>query len=134
LATVQHSMLALPPGVPLNAEAGSYAGFIVGWDPPNSGQYSVIAGTATAPITIQADPAAAPGSVNITGRNTFTAYAIDLEPGCDYLTIKGFTITNPTGVLTKGGILATGNNDQILNNTVSGVNGFGIVTNNAMNI
>jgi hypothetical protein len=47
------------------------------------------------------------------------------------VTIKGFTVTNPGGSITKAGIKATGNNDSIIDNTVTGVGGFGLFTDNA---
>src|SRR5271157_180682 len=70
-ATPQHSMMSLKPGDTLDVKAGSYTGFIVGWDtqPASSGDpYGTINGTAGHPITIQADPNAAPGSVIISSR------------------------------------------------------------------
>ena len=111
----------------MDVEAGTYAGFILGWD-------AATAGTAGAPITFQADPHAAPGSVIINSRDGKTPVGIDLEPGCDYINISGFTIQKGDGSITKDGIKATGNNDSITNNTVTGVGGFGIFINNANNV
>ena len=71
--TIQKGASVSGPGDTVTVRAGSYAGFIVGWDPPNNGIYSVIAGTAQAPITVQADPAAAAGSVIINASNSKTA-------------------------------------------------------------
>ena len=129
-ATLQNAVSHLAPGDILNVESGSYAGFIVGWDGPGESVYGTIAGTAGKPITIQADPAASPGSVIINSHNRYTAVGIDLEPGCNYVTLNGLTIQND-GSVTKAGILATGNNDSITNNTTTGVHGFGIIVDNA---
>ncbi len=136
-ATLQHAMVALEPGDTLDVESGSYAGFIAGWDSTaaSSGDpYGYIDGTATAPVTIQADPSASPGSVIIDSRNNETAVGIDLEPGCDYINLAGFTIEDGDGSITKEGIKATGTNDGIINNTVTGVGGFGIFVNNANDV
>jgi hypothetical protein len=132
---MQHAMMSLQPGDTLNVEPGKYAGFIVGWDsvPASSGDpLGTISGTASAPITIQADPSAPQGSVIINSSNSQTAVGIDLEPGDNYIKISGFTI-NSNGSITRDGIKATGNNDRITNNTVSGVGGQGIFANNAAN-
>ena len=106
-------------------KAGTYPGAIFGWDPAGQGQYAVIAGTASKPIIIEADPNAAPGTVVIHSRNSKTAIALDLEPGCDYVNIIGFTVTSD-GSVTKAGIKASGSTgNQILSNTVNGVAGIG---------
>ena len=107
----------LQAGDTVNVEPGSYAGFIFGWDSPNSGLYSSISGTATKPITIQADPSFARGSVVISSRCSKTEVGIDLEPGCDYVVIKGFNVVGTGGIATYG-IKVTGNNDQVINNIV----------------
>jgi len=131
-ATLQHSMMSLQPGDTLDVEPGTYAGFIVGWDstPANSGDpYGTIDGTAGQPITIQSDPSAAPGSVIINSRNGETPCGIDLEPGCDYITIKGLTVTDGNGSISDYGIkVAQSNYVNILNNTVYGVGKTGIFT------
>ena len=107
--TPQACMDKLLPGDTLNIMAGTYSGFVCGWDdqPANvsgiSGNgnggdiYGYLHGTAGSPITIQADPNAAPGSVIFNTRNNKTAEAIDLEPACapGYIIIKGFTFTDP---------------------------------------
>ena len=114
--------------------AGTYpAGFVLGWDTP-------AAGTAAAPITFQADPAAAPASVIITGRNSHTQVGIDLEPGCDHVVINGFVIDATAKQLSaypnKGsGIKATGHYDTIENCTVKNIDyGFGITCDAAIGI
>jgi PKD repeat protein len=141
-ATLQQAMMSLHPGDTLNVEPGSYAGFVAGWDsaPATSGDlYGTVAGTAAAPITIQADPSAAPGSVIINKRANEVRYGIDLEPGCDYVHLIGFTIADSGGITTSsdrgGGIKVVGNNDQVINNTVTNiVYGFGIIADNANNV
>ncbi len=135
-ATLQHAMLALSPGDTLNVEAGSYGGFIVGWDTQpaktTGDVYGNINGTASAPITIQADPAAAPGSVIIRSRDNKTADGIDFELGNSYVILKGFSIVYGDGSIQKHGIKVAGSdNISVINNTVNGVGGFGIFTDNA---
>jgi hypothetical protein len=137
--TLQFGASNLVPGDTLNAKAGTYAGFVVGWDPAGQGVYGVIAGTAGHPITIQADPAAAAGSVIINSGNSKTHVGVDLEPGCDFITISGFTIDGAGGIANypdKGsGIKATGNDDVIRNNIVRNIDyGFGITSDEANRI
>ena len=130
-ATLQHSMMSLQPGDTLDVEPGTYAGFVAGWDstPASSGDpYGTIDGTASQPITIQADPSAAPGSVIINSRDNKTVAGIDLEPGCNYITIKGFTVDGTgstiTSTVSRGyGIKINGNYDHVLNNTVENMIG-----------
>jgi parallel beta-helix repeat protein len=116
--TIQHAADLVAAGDTVVVRAGSYAGFIMGWDIPT-------AGTATKPITFMADPAAAPGSVIINAHCPHVYNGIDLEPGCDYITIQGFTVQGAGGIATypnRGyGIKVTGNNDQVLNNTITGL-------------
>ena len=94
-ATLQNAMMSLKPGDTLDVESGTYAGFIVGWDahqPAREILYGTIDGTAGNPITIQADPNASPGSVIINSQDNKTRCGIDLEPGCNYITISGITV------------------------------------------
>jgi parallel beta-helix repeat protein len=144
-ATLQHAMISLLPGDTLDVEAGSYAGFIVGWDsiPANStgDQYGLVDGTASAPITIRADPAAAPGSVIINARNNETAAGIDLEPGDNYINISGFVIDDTSSGITQTshrgeGIKIAGSvYDSASNCTIKNiVYGFGIIADNANNV
>ena len=111
----------------MNVEAGSLHGFHRGVGCHRKPTVR-IAGTAGHPITIQADPNAAPGSVIINSRNNKTAVGIDLEPGCDYITIKGFTVDGTGGTITSAttrgyGIKITGNYDQLIGNTVQNMIG-----------
>src|SRR4051794_20736415 len=108
--TLQHGADLLRPGDTLIARAGTYAGFTIGWDTPQ-------VGTAAAPITYEADPAAAPGSVVINTKNAHSADGIDLEPGNSYIVLKGFTINNAAGTITRAGIRVTGSDHvQVLDN------------------
>ena len=118
----------------MNVEAGTYTGFIVGWDPPGQGTYGTIAGTAGKPITIQADPNAAPGSVIINTRCNKTSVGVDLEPGCNYVTISGLTVNDSDNSMIMG-IKACGNYDSLIDNTITKVNnGFGIHSDGANNV
>ncbi|WZP01133.1 DUF4082 domain-containing protein (plasmid) [Isosphaeraceae bacterium EP7] len=78
--TLQHASDLAKPGDVISVRAGTYAGFIMGWNSPQGG-------TANAPITFQADPGTL---INV--RNGKTPDAINLE-NCNYVTISGFTIT-----------------------------------------
>jgi hypothetical protein len=138
-ATLQHAMMSLQPGVTLNVEAGSYQGFVVGWDnvPASGDLYGTINGTASAPITIQADPAATPGSVIINFRNSKTETGIDLEPGNSYITISGFVIDGSAGLSAypsrgQGMKIAGSSNVVVSNCTITSIGyGFGIIVDNA---
>ena len=123
-------------GDTLDIEPGTYAGFIVGWDSSTPGQgdwYGTIAGTPGKPITIEAAPGSAPGSVIINSQNNETQFGIDLEPGCNYITISGITVNGSSGGLAEypnhgGGIKICGNNCTIQNSTITNINyGFGII-------
>ena len=132
--TMQHAGSIVQPGDTVIVRAGSYDGPIFGWDsPPCAGDdYCVIAGTATHPILFEADPSAAAGSVVIAARNAKTESGFDLEPGCDYVDVVGFTVNNngtastAAGSITKSGIAVCGSTgNQIMNNTVDGTWGIG---------
>jgi parallel beta-helix repeat protein len=123
--TIQNAGNYVQAGDTVVVEPGNYQGVIFGWDAPKSGPYSTIAGTAASPIVIEADPAAAPGSVVIGTQNYYTDIAFDLEPGCDYVAVVGFTVTSD-GSVTKAGIKVAGSTgNRILDNTVDGVSGIG---------
>ncbi len=134
---------SLMAGDTLDIEPGTYAGFIVGWDSSTPGQgdwYGTIAGTPGKPITIQAAPGSAPGSVIINSQNNETQFGIDLEPGCNYITISGITVNGSSGGLAEypnhgGGIKICGNNCTIQNSTITNINyGFGIIADNANDV
>jgi parallel beta-helix repeat protein len=98
--------------------AGTYgAGFVMGWD-------SNPAGTAAAPITFAANP-----GVVITGRNARTADGIDLEPGTDYVVLRGFTVNNASGSITRAGIRVVGSDHVTVRGNTCDRNGtWGIFT------
>lgn len=131
-ATLQNSMKSLEPGDTLNVEPGTYVGFISGWDSQPAGStgdaYGDIDGTAGKPITIQAAPGSAPGSVIIDSRDNKTPCGIDFEPGCNYINIEGLTVTDGDGSISDYGIKVGGDNFNILNNTVYDVGKTGIFT------
>ena len=143
-ATMQHAMMSLKPGDTLDVEPGTYAGFIVGWDstPASSGDpYGYVDGTASAPITIQAAPGSAAGSVVINSADNKTQAGIDLEPGDNYITISGFAINGSTGGIAaspnkgEGIKIAGSTNVTVKNTTVTGIGyGFGIIADNANNV
>jgi hypothetical protein len=131
-AHLQHAADVVKAGDTVIVRQGSYAGFVLSWDTPT-------AGTAAAPITFQADPAAPADSVVINARNNQTHVGIDLEPGSDYITISGFLIQGAGGIAnypTRGsGIKVAGNNCSIVGNTVANIDyGFGITSDGAANI
>ncbi|MGO8746012.1 MAG: right-handed parallel beta-helix repeat-containing protein [Thermoguttaceae bacterium] len=145
-ATLQRGVSFLAPGDTLDVEPGTYAGFIVGWDSATIGPSGtggdpcgVLAGTSAAPVTIQAAPGSAAGSVIINAKNSETDFGIDLEPGCNYITVSGFTIADTGGITTTtnhgGGFKLCGNNDAATNNTITSITlGFGIIADNANNV
>ncbi len=136
-ATMQHIVGSLQPGDVVNVEPGTYTGFILGWD--TTGTYGTISGTAGHPITIQADPAAS-GAVVINQRDNKTQAGIDLEPGDNYVNLIGLTVDGSSGGFAEypnygEGIKVTGNNDSVIDCTVTNVNyGFGIIADNANNV
>ena len=126
--TLQSAVSHLQPGDTLNIEAGYIRRFHRGL-----GRYrelfGTIAGTAGNPITIQADPSAAPGSVIINSRDNKTPMGIDLEPGMRLYHDQGITVTNGDGSIWSEGIkVAQSDHVNILNNTVYGVGKTGIFT------
>jgi len=114
--TLQYAAGRVQAGDTVIVRAGSYAGFVLGWDFPQNG-------TAGAPITFSADP-----GVIITSRNNKTADGINLE-GASYITITGFTVNNADGSITRAGIRTVENNHVIIRNNVCDKNGtWGIFT------
>ncbi len=132
--TIQQAGAVVGSGDTVVVEAGTYDGPIFGWDtaPCAGDPLCVVAGTAAHPILFEADPTAAPGAVLIAAKNGQTDSGLDLQPGCDYVDIVGFTVTNggtattPAGSITKAGIALSGTTgNRILGNTVDGVSGIG---------
>jgi methionine-rich copper-binding protein CopC len=106
-ATLQHAANSVVAGDTVDVASGTYTGFSMGWEVTQTG------GTATAPITWNASPGAV-----IDASNPDTADAIDLE-GVSYVNIKGFTVNNTTGSITRAGIRAVGDTNVLIeNNTV----------------
>ncbi len=97
--------------------------------------FGLTGGTATNPITIEADPSASPGSVIVThcanvGTNADDA-AFNVESTGTWV-VKGFTI-NSDGSMQKAGIrIANSNNSEIIGNTVNHAF-IGIFVSNANN-
>jgi parallel beta-helix repeat protein len=107
--TIQRAVSAVKAGDVVNVRAGTYAGFMLGWD----GQ---MAGTATSPITFKADP-----GVIINATNSHTRDGISVE-NCNYIVIDGFNIQpTATDAAWRSGIrLGGGGNGNIVrNNTVT---------------
>ncbi|MFI5381191.1 MAG: right-handed parallel beta-helix repeat-containing protein [Tepidisphaerales bacterium] len=118
--TLQKAADTVVAGDTVDVQAGTYAGFVMGWDFPQ-------AGTAAAPITFHAEPGA-----TITSGNIHTADGIDLEPGCDYVVIENFTVNNASGTITRAGIRVTGSDNVIVRNNTTDNNGtWGIFTSHA---
>lgn len=139
--TIQHAGGRVRAGDTLIVESGAYDGAVFGWhrDPCPGDPYCALSGTPSQPILLEADPKAAAGSVVIAGRNQKTSVGIDLEPGCNYVNIVGFTITNdgtsktPPKSLTRAGIKLTDTIGNVLyRNTVKGVSGLGGIFVNAV--
>lgn len=125
--TIQKVSGMLQPGDTVLVQSGTY-------DAPYFAAASIV-GTAKYPIVIAADPFAKPGSVVISGKNSGSDAnkGFNLQPGCDYVHIIGFTITNsgrepndPKNI-TKSGIFLRGTvGNKIANNTIDDiVNGSG---------
>jgi parallel beta-helix repeat protein len=142
--TIQHAGAVVAAGDTVLVRAGTYDGPIFGWDTPPCADddLCVVAGTAAHPILFEADPAAAAGAVVIAGKNAHNKSGFDLEPGCDYVDIVGFTVTNggtadnAAGSITKAGIAVSGcTGNRIVGNTVNGVTGIGgILVDTATNV
>lgn len=119
--TLQRAANAVHAGDTVRVRAGTYAGFVLGWDFAQNG-------TATAAITFQADP-----GVVINTRNAKTADGINLE-GCSYIVVTGFTVNNTTGTITRAGIRSVssdaGNSSHVtISNNSCDANGtWGIFT------
>jgi hypothetical protein len=132
--TIQQAGGIVQPGDTVLVRAGTYDGAIFGWDTGNckGDPYCTVAGTATNPILFEADPSAAAGSVVIAAKNSENKSGFDLEPGCNYVDLVGFTVTNggtadtAAGSITKAGIAFSGvTGNKILGNTVNGISGVG---------
>src|SRR6266852_2908810 len=119
--TLQHAADQVVAGDSVTVRAGTYAGFVLGWNFPQNG-------TATKPIVFQANP-----GVIISSRNNQTEDGIDLK-GTSYITVTGFDVENPSGTIVRAGIRAVSDgvsNAQgviIENNTTNNCGTWGIFT------
>jgi len=131
--TLQKAGDTVKGGDTVTVRAGTYDGAIFGWDGPApcGDTDCTITGTAAHPILLQADPAAAAGKVVIASKNKRTAIGLSFV-GCDYVFVRGFTVTNggtaatPAGSITKAGIaVAKSTGNRLDANLVDGVAGIG---------
>jgi len=121
--TIQKGADQVHAGDTVIVHAGTYSGFVLGWNFDQSG-------TALAPITFKADP-----GVVINSRNAQTADDIDIE-GPSYIVIDGFKVINAG----RAGIRAVsggGNNSTgviIRNNIADNNTEWGIFTSHVDNL
>jgi parallel beta-helix repeat protein len=115
--TLQRAANAVRAGDTVLVRPGNYAGFVLGWDHPESG-------TMSRPITFKADSGAV-----IERRNSKTPDGINLE-ACSYVTIDGFSVTNTLRTITRAGIRSGGRSQGVIirNNNVDGCGTWGIFT------
>src|SRR2546421_4876097 len=114
--TLQRAAYAVDAGDTVTVRAGKYAGFVVGWDYPQTG-------TSAAPIVFNADPGA-----TIVSRNSKTSDGIDLE-GASWITLDGFTVdnTNGGGAIDRAGIRAVDANHVTIRNCAVSYAGTGAI-------
>jgi hypothetical protein len=114
--TLQRAAIAVRAGDSVIVRAGTYDGFVLGWENPQSG-------TETQRITFKAEPGAV---IDSRGK---TPDGIDLE-GCSYVTIDGFEVRNVSGKIARAGIRAGGRSEGVIirNNKVDGCGKWGIFT------
>lgn len=114
--TLQRAANVVGPGDIVTVRAGTYTGFVMGWDDPQGG-------TAEAPIVFRADP-----NVVIATRNNKTPDGINLE-GVSFVVIQGFTIDNTAGTITRAGIRSVQNQHvTIRDNRIDRPGKWGIFT------
>ena len=120
--TLQHAANQVQAGDTVMVQAGSYVGFVLGWNYPQDG-------TASAPISFIANP-----GVIITSRDNETADGIDIE-GPSYIIVDGFTVNNADGSITRAGIRAVEGSNVIIRNNTCEYNGtWGIFTSHSDNV
>jgi hypothetical protein len=103
--TLQHAADSARAGDTTIVRAGTYKGFVLGWDNPQNG-------TPTKPVLFKAEPGAI-----INDRNAKTADGINLE-GASYIIIDGFTVKNTLGTITRAGMRAVTDTGAVLRNNV----------------
>lgn len=117
--TIQQAGSVLQTGDTVIVRAGRYAGAVFCYDGPNQGKYGTFAGAANNPVTFEADPSAARGAVVIQSANDKTPAGFDLEPGCDYVNVVGFTFDNSHDFsMSDAGLRVNGDGDVIADNVV----------------
>ncbi len=111
-ATLQHAADRVSAGDTVNVRAGTYAGFVLGWDFPQNG-------TLMSPITFHGEPGA-----RINARNAKTPDGINLE-GASYVVIEGFQVDG----VPRAGIRSVVNAGVVIRNNWCDQNGvWGILT------
>lgn len=114
--TLQHAADSVRAGDTVIVRAGTYKGFVLGWDNPQNG-------TPSLPILFRAEPGAI-----INDRNAKTADGINLE-GASYIVIDGFTVKNTLGAITRAGMRAVADTGAVLrNNVIDSCGTWGILT------
>ncbi|MEO8191215.1 MAG: FG-GAP-like repeat-containing protein [Acidobacteriota bacterium] len=117
-ATLQRAAGQVGAGDTVIVRAGTYAGFVLGWDFPQNG-------TSASPITFHADP-----GVKINVRNAKTPDGINLE-GASYIVIEGFRVES----VPRAGIRSVVNTGVVIRNNTCDSNGtWGILTGFSDNI
>lgn len=108
--TIQKAANMAKPGDTVSVAPGNYAGFVLGWDTPQSG----LPGK---PITFSGQP-----GTNIVTKNAKTADGIDME-GSSWITIQGFNITGMgrAGIRTNNGTNITIQNNVCDKNAYWGI-------------
>lgn len=110
--TLQRAANQVAAGDTVIVRAGTYSGFVLGWDFPQNG-------TPGNPITFHAEP-----GVVINVRNNKTPDGINLE-GASYIVIEGFAVNG----IDRAGIRSVQNNHVIIRNNQADQNGkWGIFT------
>jgi hypothetical protein len=133
--TIQNAGNVVKPGDTVVVLAGTYDAPIFGWNgaaPCGTTADCLIAGTSAHPILFEADPTATAGSVVIAAKNEDNDSGFDLEKGCDYVDVVGFTVNNAgtsktgAGSITKAGIALAGTKgNRVIGNVVNGTAGIG---------
>lgn len=116
--TLQHAADRVVAGDTVIVRAGSYAGFVLGWDFPQNGAPGN-------PITFHAEPGAA-----VVSRNAKTADGINLE-GASWIVLDGFEVNG----VPRAGIRSVTNTGVVIRNNRCDANGvWGILTGFSDNI